>query len=328
MTLNPRSDNTILRLLDNNRLIAAPLAGITTPPFRKMLRDFHDGIIYTEMISVEGLIRMGAKTLEYLRLNDADHPVGIQLFGGKPESYPEAVRVAEECSSPDFYDINMGCPVKKVIKGGSGSALLCDLPRAGKIISALRRATDKPVTVKIRLGWDRDSLIYNELIRIAAEEGADAVTLHGRTKTEMFSGVPDYELIADAVANSSISVIGNGNVADVESMRRMEQTGCDGIMIGRGLMKMPWIFESLRNGKNPEGYLSGPQLYELLLKLYDYTEEFAEGKKFIDAYKKYSVWFSKGFHGSSDFRTRVYKCGDESSLKKCMKDFFLTSDPV
>ncbi|QAR32907.1 tRNA-dihydrouridine synthase family protein [Geovibrio thiophilus] len=306
MTLSRKSDNIITESLKKNVFVAAPMAGVSTPPFRLAVRDFFDGIIFSEMVSVEGLIRGGKKTLEYVRLTERDNPYALQLFGSRPESIHDAIKICDEHSNADFYDINMGCPVKKVLKSGSGAALLKDTVKIREIIKAARKATDKPLTVKIRLGWDRGSINYPEVLEIAAGEGIDAVSLHGRTKSEMFSGEVDYAMIADAVKRSPIPVIGNGNVADTESCRRMRETGAAGVMIGRGMMKAPWIFKALSEGKDPDGFLTPREIHSLIYRMIRYEALYREEKYYSDAIKKYAVWFTKGLPESSVFRTEIY----------------------
>ncbi|WP_265821787.1 tRNA dihydrouridine synthase [Geovibrio ferrireducens] len=315
MTLSPKSDNIITKTLSKNIFVAAPMAGVSTPPFRLAVRDFFDGIIFSEMVSVEGLIRGGKKTLEYIHLTERDNPYAIQLFGSRPESVSDALKVCDEYSEAEFYDINMGCPVKKVLKSGSGAALLKDTAKIREIVRAARKATEKPLTIKIRLGWDRSSINYPEVLEIAAGEGINAVSLHGRTKTEMFSGDVDYAMIADAVRRSPIPVIGNGNVFCTESCRRMLETGAAGVMIGRGMMKAPWIFKALAEGRNPEGYLTPQEIHSLIYRMVRYEAMYREEKYYMDAVKKYAVWFTKGLPESTAFRTEIYtvKTMDETA---------------
>lgn len=315
MTECSRSTNKITEILNNNKLIAAPLAGVTTPPFRKILRRFFDGLIYTEMVSVEGVRRKADRTLSYLSIKETDHPIGIQLFGSKPEAFTEAIAVLKDYVQAEFVDINMGCPVKKVLKSGSGCALMTTPENAAHIIRACKNALgDIPVTIKTRLGWDRKNLNYNEMIHIAYEEGAEAVTLHGRTKTEMFSGTVDYELIADAKARAKLPLIGNGDIADLETFEKMRATGVDGMMIGRGMMKQPWIFESLNKGEDPSGYLSPERLYDLIKELVEYEKRYKGEMFFLETVKKYIVWFMKGVPGAAALRNNIYSCPTEEQM--------------
>ena len=316
------SDNFLSNIFKKNNLVAAPMAGVSTSAFRLALRDFFDGLIFTEMVSVEGLIRAGKKTLQYIELTEKDSPVALQLFGSKAESFYDAARVCDDETNANIYDINMGCPVKKVLKSGSGAALLKDIDNIQNIIKSVRKATDKPITVKIRLGWDRNSINYSEIIKIAENEGVNAVSIHGRTKTEMFSGEIDYVMLADAVSKSSIPIIANGNVFDYKSYLKLKETGASGIMIGRGMMKTPWIFKAIQEGKDPENYLKPSETHALILRMISYEARFREEKYYTDAIKKYAVWFTKGLPESTSFRGDVYSSKTLNQLKGTMDKYF------
>lgn len=323
MTECSTSTNKILQILEKNRLIAAPLAGVTNPPFRRLMRKYFDGLIYTEMVSVEGIRRKADRTLSYLSITEADHPIGVQLFGSKPESFKEAVDVVQEYITPEFVDINMGCPVKKVLKSGSGSAMMKDAKNAAEVIRTTKKALgDVPLTIKIRLGWDRKNLNYNEFIKIAHEEGVEAVTVHGRTKTEMFTGTVDYDLIADAKANAKLPIIGNGDVMDVETYNKMLDTGVDGVMIGRGMMKQPWIFQSLNEGTDPSEFMSNSMLYDLIKELVKHEKVYKGEMFFLEMVKKYIVWFLKGMPGAATLRNTLYMCATEKEMFDLLDEYF------
>ena len=186
-----------------NDLVAAPLAGYSHLPYRRILRKFFNGIIYSEMISVEGLARRNKETMEYLDRLESDTPLVFQIFGGKPENYAEAVRVAENECQVDAFDVNMGCPVKKVIKAGGGCSLLGDLGRI----------KEKPFSIKIRIGLDEKNLVYKEILKIAENEGVNALVVHGRTKRDMFGGTVRIDILQEIADMANITVIGNGGVA-------------------------------------------------------------------------------------------------------------------
>lgn len=313
--------------LKKNFLVAAPMAGVSCAPFRLLLRDYFDGLVYTEMVSVEGTSRANPSSMEYLDIMGDGRPVVAQLFGGNDAAYPAAVDTAEKYSSPDAYDINMGCPVKKVVKTGGGSALLMDLPRVQAIISSLRKGTDKPFSVKIRTGWDDAHPVYREIYNIAESEGADAIILHARTRSQMFGGRINYDALAEIASIAKIPVIGNGDVTSPETLSLMKQTGVDGIMIGRGMMHAPWIFKALPEGKDPSGYLSPPELYKLILRLYGLMKTHAGEDQnklahYLNIIKKYSVWFSKGLPEAAVFRGMVYKNTDEKYFLEILNNFY------
>lgn len=313
----------VLDFLHKNPLVGAPLAGITNYPFRKLVRRFHDGLLFTEMVSVEGIRRNNKQTLKLIDIKNDENPIGIQLFGGIPESFTEAVKIIED--NFDFYcfDINMGCPVKKVLKSKAGAYLLTDLETAAKIISKVRKATKKPLFVKTRLGWDEKSYVYKEMIKICENEGVDVLTIHGRTKSQLYSGRVNYDAISEVKSIARIPIIGNGDVTDLETFRRMKNTGVDAIMIGRGMMKSPWIFKALSEGREPLKYLSGEEIKDLLFYLLDEEKIYRDSKHFIAPFKKYAVWFSKGFPNSSEFRVKVYATDDEEELRMKIHDFYL-----
>jgi nifR3 family TIM-barrel protein len=314
--------------LKKNRLAAAPMAGITSAPFRRLLRDFFNGIIYTEMVSAEGLTRNNAGSLEFLDMIAETRPSVVQLFGGKPESYPRAIRFVEEYAAPDAYDINMGCPVRKVLKTGGGSALLNDLDTLKKIVRAVRGATEKEFSIKIRLGSDEKNLVYKEILAIAEGEGVNALVVHARTRRQMFGGVINYEALSHLSAAAKIPIIGNGGVENLESLARMEETGVSGVMVARAAMRMPWIFKAFGEGKEPSGYLAKGEIYPLILKLHEYMLLHAgdnERKKnhYLNILKKFSVSFTKGLEGSAEFRVKVYQKSDEEYFFRVLEDFFM-----
>lgn len=323
MTECSKSTNNFLDSLSKQSFYGAPLAGVTTPPFRQIVRLFFDGIIFTEMISIEGLRRNGSGTMFYLKTNANDMPLGVQVFGSNAESYTDGIRVVIDKIDPAVIDINMGCPVKKVLRAGSGCAMMKDEANIAKVVAAAKKACgDTPLTIKIRLGWDKDSMNYNEVIKIAYEEGVNAVTLHGRTKTDHFSGTVRYEYIADAVSKAKLPIIGNGDVTDMDSYGKMLATGVSGVMIGRGMMKQPWIFESLAQGKNPDGFLGTEQIRQLIFTIIELEKKNFKNNRYLDVSKKYIVWLMKGLPGAASLRNLVYECKDEERLNEMLNEFF------
>ncbi len=308
--------------LQKNDLVAAPMAGVTNPPFRKLLRKFFDGIIFSEMISVEGLKRKIPKTLRYLQLTKTDNPIIFQLFGSNPDSYYDAVQISEELSNPDGYDVNMGCPVKKVLKSGSGSALLRDLKNIDNITRVLRKSTDKPISIKIRLGWDMQNLVFRDIINICNNNGINAISIHARTKSEMFSGEIHFDLLAEAVELSNIPVIGNGNVVDKDSYDKIKSTGVEGVMIGRAMMKAPWIFKCIKENLSVDNYLNRKELKELLYEISDYEKEYRGEAYYLEVVRKYAVMFSKGIKDATNFRKKVYQTKTECELKNLLDEFY------
>jgi len=240
------------RLQLDSFVCLAPMAGITDLPFRLICRENGCSLAFTEMISAKGLCRGLAKSRRYLDSTLADRPLGVQLFGADAETLAEAARLVTDLGA-DLVDINMGCPARKVVRAGAGAALLKDLSLAVSILAAVRRATALPLTVKIRSGWNRGTIIAPQLGKIAEDCGVDAIVLHARTAEQGFGGVADWEQIRQLKQQLRIPVIGNGDVRSPQDAVRMTaQTGCDAVMIGRGAQGNPWIFasaESLHRGR-------------------------------------------------------------------------------
>lgn len=321
------SDFFSTNLLKND-LVAAPLAGYSHMPYRRILREFFDGIIYSEMISVEGLSRRNKETMEYLDRKEYESPLVFQLFGGKPESYIEAVKVAENEAQVDAFDVNMGCPVKKVIKAGGGCALLNDLDRIKAIVQNIRKSTDKPFSIKIRIGLDQKKLVYDEILKIAENEGANALIVHARTKSDMFSGTVRLDILQEISAKAKIPVIGNGGVVDYDTYKQMKETGVAGVMIGRAMMKAPWVFKVIKEKQNNVySYLSPEEIGNVLNRLWEYMLEHTNGRNmkethYMHVLKKFAVWFCKGLDNASDFRVNIYKVNTVDEVLSIINDYY------
>lgn len=313
-----------------NDLVAAPLAGYSHLPYRRILRKFFNGIIYSEMISVEGLARRNKETMEYLDRLESDTPLVFQIFGGKPENYAEAVRVAENECQVDAFDVNMGCPVKKVIKAGGGCSLLGDLGRIKAVVSNIRHATEKPFSIKIRIGLDEKNLVYKEILKIAENEGVNALVVHGRTKRDMFGGTVRLDILQEIADMANITVIGNGGVAGYNTYREMKATGVAGIMIGRSMMKAPWVFKAIEDKCSDDdlyNYLSPAEIGSLLIELWSYMLEHTKGRgmketHYMHILKKFAVWFCKGFEMAADFRTNIYKTNSIDEVLSLIRQFY------
>ena len=307
-----------------NPIILAPMAGITSLPYRRIMKSFGAALVHTEMVSANGLIREGRKTRELLISSSDETPLAVQLFGDDPEILARAATLVAEDGA--LLDINMGCPVKKVIRSGAGSALLKTPDRIGNILSAVRTVYKKPLTIKIRSGWDQDSINYLEVGRIAQDAGVDAITLHPRTRAQGFSGQANWQHIADLKAALDIPVFGSGDIFEADdAMRMLEDTGCDGVMIGRGGYGNPWLIRDIldllqdRATKRP----SRNEIHQIAqqhLKLH--REQFGEHKAVFEM-RKHLCWYAKGLNGSSQFRAKLQKTDSCSQLQKLADDFFL-----
>jgi len=285
----------------------APMAGVADRAFREICAEQGACYLVAEMASAKGILHQNRKTAELLMVNDGERPCAAQLFGDDPAAMAAAASVAGGYD-PDAIDINMGCPVPKVAGAGSGSALMKNPRLAKEIISAVRKATSLPVTVKIRTGWDEDSKNAVEIAMIAQECGADAVTVHGRTRRQMFSPPVDYKTIAQVKQALSIPVIGNGDVCDIESAKRMYETGCDLIMVGRAAQGSPWIFRTLSgwflNGIIPADPEPEEKLAIMLRHITLACRYKGEAAAMREA-RKHIAWYCKGFKGAARIRCKA-----------------------
>ncbi|MDH4162138.1 MAG: tRNA dihydrouridine synthase DusB [Nitrospirota bacterium] len=294
--------------LQSNPLVLAPMAGITDLPFRVICREMGAGIVYSEMVSAEALIRDQKRTLTLLATEPRERPVAFQIFGSRPASMAEAARILSE-RDIDIIDINMGCPVPKVLKSGSGSALLRAPGLAREIMEAVVTASAKPVTVKIRLGWDAKNIVAEELARSAEQAGIAAITVHGRTRVQGFSGSADWSMIGKVKRSVAIPVIGNGDVRSGADARRMlDETGCDGVMIGRAIQGNPWIFREaaafLRTGAPSPPPSIEERRTVMLRHLNDVISLLSENVG-VREMRKHLCWYTKGLTGGAEFRERV-----------------------
>ena len=296
-------------------LILAPLAGYSDLPFRLLCRKFGAALCVSEMISCHGLVYQQKKTLQMLQSCIDEKPVSFQLFGSDHQVMGEAAAIASS-QKPDFIDINMGCPVKKVTKRGAGAALMADIRKAEKIIKAVCKSSDTPVTVKIRSGVDSSTINSPEFALMAQDNGVSAIAVHGRTWKQAFSGTADWQIIKKIKETVSIPVIGNGDVLNfAEAQSRLSETGCDGIMIGRAAIGNPWVF-------HPD---SRPHLLsrivETALEHYRLIEKYQEQPfKQLAPFKNHLGKYFKGFPGSSHIRKAIYEIKDWQMLKIYLTD--------
>ncbi len=306
-----------------NRVFLAPMAGITNLPMRLMAREQGAALTFTEMVSVNGLTREGKKSFELLKSTPADRPLGMQLFGDDAQLLAEAARLVEGYG--ELIDINMGCPVRKVVGTGAGSALLKDPLKVADIVRCVRRATKLPFTVKIRTGWVCGDDAFLEIGRIAQEEGCDAVTLHPRSRAQMFEGRADWSRIAELKRALDIPVIGSGDLFNADDVAAMlKETGCDAVMVARGAMGNPWIFRdalALLAG----GEASAPGARERLAVCRRHLALFSEleGERIaLMEMRKHLSWYAKGLPGAAQFRAAINRIEDCAELVRAMEEFF------
>ena len=291
-----------------NNLILAPMAGVSDLPFRLLCREQGAGLVCMEMVSAKAIRYKNRNTEELLTIDPEEHPVSLQLFGSDPDIMGEIAKQIEERPF-DILDINMGCPVPKVVNNGDGSALMKNPVLAGKIIEKTARAVKKPVTVKIRKGFDDAHINAVELARIAQESGAAAVAVHGRTREQFYAGKADWDIIRRVKEAVSIPVIGNGDILTAEDVAAMaEQTGCDGFMIARGAEGNPWIFRQILHYFQTGETLAKPSLAEVTEMLLRHARMQLDCKgeyTGIREIRKHAAWYTAGYRNSSKLRGRI-----------------------
>ena len=307
-----------------NNIFLAPMAGITDKAYRIICREHGAGLVYTEMVSSKAIFYNDEKTKMLMNVENEKRPIAIQIFGSDPETMGYAAKEVSEIA--DIIDINMGCPAPKVIKNGDGSKLLLDIEKAEKIIKSVVDNTNKPVTVKIRKGWDNNNIVAVEFAQMIENAGASAITIHGRTRAEFYSGKADLEIIKKVKESVKIPVIGNGDIINEETALQMfKKTGVDGIMIGRGSFGNPWIFEKvihfLKTGeKLPE--ISVKEKYNVLKEHIQYEMKYKPELVAIHELRKPIAWYTKSLPNSSEFRNNINKIENKEILEKEIDKYF------
>lgn len=310
--------------LENN-LILAPMAGVTNQPFRKICKEFGAGMVCTEMASSRAIFHDDKKTERLLNMEGEKSPISIQIFGSDEETMGYAAKYVSQ--KADLVDINMGCPAPKVVKNGDGSKLLLDLDQAEKIMKVVVKNSKVPVTLKYRKGWDKENIVAVEIAQIAEQVGISAITIHGRTRKEFYTGAADLEIIKKVKEAVKIPVIGNGDVVDEESAQRMfEYTGVDGIMIGRGSFGNPWIFKKishfLETGEKVEEP-SNEEKLEIIKKHIDLAVK-EKGEIAVKELRKHIAWYTKNLKNSSEFRSSINQIETEEELIQKIEEYFKT----
>ena len=307
-----------------HRVVAAPMAGITDLPYRLLLKDFGAALLCTELVSAKAIHYKNENTKELTEIDNREHPIALQLFGSEPEIMAEAAKEYEDRF--DIIDVNMGCPVPKVVNNNEGSALLKDVKLASQIVSTLVKSVKIPVTVKIRIGFDDKTKNYLDFSKAMEEAGASCITVHGRTRKQMYSGECDLEAIRIIKENVKIPIIGNGNIFTIYDAKEMiEKTNCDAIALARGLKGNPWFVRECIEYIENDRIIDRPtreEIKSIILKHIDMEVKFRGEERAINELKHHICWYLKDMRGNKNARTLINLSSNREEIEKIINEFF------
>lgn len=316
---------TIGSLELKGNIFLAPMAGVTDLPFRLLCKEQGASLVYTEMVSAKALHYNDKETCGLLETHPDERPVAVQIFGSEPEIMAEAAEKLSHREEFALIDINMGCPAPKIVKNFEGSALMRNPELVRKIVREVVRASKKPVTVKIRKGWTESEVNAVKIALICEEEGAMAVTVHGRTREQFYSGNTDLNVIKEVKESLTIPVIGNGDIRSPEDAERMMQfTGCDGVMVGRGAQGNPWIFKRINEYYSHGRYdksIDKIQLLETILRHYALMEEYKGERMALLEMRKHVGWYLHGLPGSAHIRAQIFRITNKEEVIQTLKNY-------
>jgi len=304
----------IIDRISQNPFLLAPMAGISDIAFRRFMSELGASVVTTELVSANGLQYKNERTKKLMRICEEEQPVGIQIFGETLDALGYAASECEQLGA-DFVDLNFGCPVNKVVKKGAGSAVLKDLDQLRKILKTVKSSVTIPVTIKIRTGWTHEHRNAPQVCQIAHEEGIEWVSIHGRSRAQAYNGKADWDYIAMTKAESPLPLIGNGDLTSAKlCIKRLQESKCDAVMIGRGALKNPWIFKESLNLAGLKDEAVERDILPLIKRLRSLYQEYFDERIAMLQIKKFSSWFSSGFPGSAQFRKTLFATKDQNEL--------------
>lgn len=309
-----------------NNVVLAPMAGVCNSAFRRIIKEMGCSLVYAEMVSDKGLVYNSKKTKDMLYYEECERPIAQQIFGSDKDTFVEAAKMVYDIMKPDIIDINMGCPVPKVaIKSQAGAALLKSPDKIKEIVSAVVEAVPVPVTVKIRSGWDSNNINAVEVAKICEKAGASAITIHGRTRSQGYSGKADLDIIKNVKVAVNIPVIGNGDIdSPVAAKKMIDYTGCDAVMIGRGVLGNPWLIKEVIKYLNDGILISKPTFEDKINMCYrhmDYLMKIKDEKVAVLEMRSHIAWYLKGIPGNQEVKNEIFKVKTYDEIKKILDNY-------